>query len=105
MAELADRPKEQGKRRFPRRIWGGGGLMGLGLIVLFLPVVQIPGFGLVTIAQARGICSGTLAPAVPIPPSAVCTGPGVLYVVATALFLIGVGVLSWGIAKPRALNS
>ena len=85
-------------RHFSRRIWGGGGLMALGLIVLFLPVVNIPGFGVVAVAQARGICSGTLAPTVPIPAAAVCTGPGIAYVAATVVFLVGVALLSWGIA-------
>jgi hypothetical protein len=63
--------------------------------------VDVPGFGVVTVAQARGICSGTLAPTVPIPAAAVCTGPGIAYVAATVVFLVGVALLSWGIAKPR----
>lgn len=100
MAELDSDDKGKVRRRFGRRAWGGGFLMAVGLIVLFLPVVQVPGFGVVTVAQARGICSGTLAPAVPIPAAAVCTGPGIAYVLATVIFLIGVALLSWGIAKP-----
>lgn len=105
MAEPEDAPKGPSRRRFSRRIWGGGGLMALGLIVLFLPVVNIPGFGVVTVAQARGICAGTLAPAVPIPAAAVCGGPAFLYVAATVAFLVGVAVLAWGIAKPGAKGS
>ncbi len=101
MAELDSGDKAEVKRPLGRRVWAGGLMMAAGLIVLFLPVVQVPGFGVVTVAQARGICSGTLAPAVPIPSGAVCAGPAVAYVLATAIFLLGVALLSWGIAKPH----